>query len=144
MGGKDSLGCPEFQWPKGGWRVGTRLQVDEELFPCISRPATMGSCLQMLSNPVNMVQIINSSRGNADCYSLGFEEITVLLVQSGTNKVLNPISIWWVSISWQRCYCKNKAMASPWWEQASLAPNKIQRKIMPGLLCVAMKVTLLS
>jgi hypothetical protein len=67
----------------------------------------------MLSNLVNMVQIINSSRGNVDRYKLCFEEITVLLVQSKASDVLNPISIWWVSKSQKRQYCKNKVIASP-------------------------------
>lgn len=41
----------------------------------------MESYLQMLSNLVNVVQIINSSRGNVDCHKLGFEEISGFLVQ---------------------------------------------------------------
>lgn len=66
-------------------RVGSRLQIDVELFhEC---------CLQTLSNLVSMVQIINSSRGSADCSNSGFEEMTVLLEQSRVNDVLNPVSI---------------------------------------------------
>lgn len=74
-----------------GWaeRVGTRLQDDEELFHNIQLPATTESYLEMLNNLANMVQIINSSRGNVDCSNLGFEDISVFWVQSRANEVLN-------------------------------------------------------
>lgn len=78
----------------------------------------------MLSELVNVVQIINSSRGNVDCCYLGFEGITVPLVQSRANGVLNPVSIWWVFNSWQRWHCKNKAMSSSWGEGAVVEQSR--------------------
>lgn len=73
----------------------------------------------MLSNLVNVVRIINNSRRNVDCHKLGFEDISVFLVQSLRSDVLNPISICWVSKFWKGQNCKNKEVAFLWWGEAN-------------------------